>query len=195
LCLKKLSRWRNTLRKEPISVAALNSIYGLFPDPNSAERGMNALRNAGVSPSKIVVMSGVPYEQFSFGHADPPTAMPWLAVLGGLVGGTCGFLLARLTQEAYPLVTGGMPILAPWPTSIVTYELTMLGAVLTTVVTLLITTKLPNWSAKLYDPEVSNGKIMIGVVDPTDEARDDLERRLRAAGAEEIRVTGRFNSI
>jgi hypothetical protein len=176
-------------------MAALNSIYALFPGPDSAERGMNALRSAGVNPGKIVVMSGVPYEQYSFGHAEGPTAMPWLAVLGGLVGGTCGFLLASLTQEAYPLVTGGMPILAPWPTSIVTYELTMLGAVLTTVVTLLVTTRLPNWSPKLYDPEVSNGKIMIAVIDPTDEVHADLEKRLRAAGADEIKVTGRFAAI
>ena len=31
--------------------------------------------------------------------------------LGNLVGGTLGFLLARLTQQAcpYPLITGGMP--------------------------------------------------------------------------------------
>jgi hypothetical protein len=183
------------LRKGLISMGALNSIYGLFPNPDSAERGMNALRSAGVNPDKIVVMSGVPYEQYSFGHAEPPVAMPWLAVLGGLAGGTCGFLLARLTQEAYPLVTGGMPILAPWPTAIVTYELTMLGAVLATVVTLLVTTKLPNWRSKLYDPEVSNGKIMIAVLDPTDDARMDLEKRLRAAGAEEIKVTGRFAAI
>ena len=68
-------------------------------------------------------------------------------------GGTFGFLLARLTQEAYPypLITGGMPVLAAWPTGIVTYELTMLGAVVTTIVVLLISTKLPDRKPKLYD--------------------------------------------
>jgi hypothetical protein len=176
-------------------MSTLSAIYGLFPDPDSAERGMNALRSAGVNRDSIVVMSDEPFEEYSFGHAEPSVAMPWLAVLGGLSGGTGGFLLARWTQVAYPIVTGGMPIVAPFPTAIVTYELTMLGAVLTTAVTLLITAKIPKWKQELYDPEVSNGKILIGIVDPSDEARVDLENRLRGAGAEQIKVTGRFNAI
>ena len=72
---------------------------------------------------------------------------------------------------------------------IVTYELTMLGAVIATVITLLVTARLPNWGAKLYDPEISHGKILIGVVDPSDEARAELENRLRRAGAEKVKVT------
>jgi len=163
-------------------------IYGLFADPEAAERGMNALHRAEVSPRKIVVMSAEPFDDYSFSKMDHATPMPWIAAAGGLVGGTCGFLLARLTQEAYPIVTGGMPILAAWPTGIVTYELTMLGAVLTTIVTLLITTKLPNWKPKLYDPEVSNGKILIGVLDPSDAARAEIENRLRGAGAVKVKA-------
>jgi hypothetical protein len=180
------------MKRGQTNVASVTSIYGLFADPESAERGMNALRAADVRPEKIVVMSSEPFEEYAFTQSDRKTAMPWLAALGGLVGGTSGFLLARLTQEAYPLVTGGMPILALWPTGIVTYELTMMGAVLTTVITLLVTARLPNWKPKLYDPEVSHGKVLIGVIDPSDEARADLEDRLRRAGAEKIRATGRF---
>jgi hypothetical protein len=115
-------------------VPALNSIYGLFLDPDAAERGMNALRAAGVAPENILVMSAQPFDDYSFTHAGRKTVMPWLATLGGLVGGTCGFLLARYTQVAYPSITGGMPLVSPWPTAIVTYELTMFGAVMTTVI-------------------------------------------------------------
>jgi len=165
-------------------------IYGLFPDPDSAERGMNALHRAGVSPKRIVVMSSEPYDDYAFSKMDHATPMPWFAAAGGAVGGTLGFLLARLTQEAYPIVTGGMPILAAWPTGIVTYELTMLGAVLTTIVTLLITTKLPNWKSKLHDPEVSDGKILIGVLEPSDASRAEIENRLRGAGAVKVKATG-----
>jgi ActD protein len=165
-------------------------IYGLFPDPDSAERGMNALQRAGISPKRIVVMSAEPFDDYSFSRMDHATAMPWLAAAGGVVGGTLGFLLALLTQESYPIVTGGMPILAAWPTGIVTYELTMLGAVFTTIVTLLVTTKLPSWKPKLYDPEVSNGKILIGVLEPSDEVRAEIENRLRGAGAAKIKATG-----
>ena len=33
-------------------MAATNSIYGLFPGPDSAERGMNALRAMGIASEK-----------------------------------------------------------------------------------------------------------------------------------------------
>ncbi len=82
-------------------MAALNSIYGLFPGPHAAERGMNALRDAGVAPDKILVMSSEPFEEYSFAQGESRTLMPWIAVMGGLIGGTCGFSLAWFTQVAY----------------------------------------------------------------------------------------------
>ena len=182
--------WRKPMKRGQTNMANSAAIYGLFSDPGSADRALNALRLAGFGQSQIVVMSSEPFDEYSFSQADRATVMPWLAVLGGVIGGTCGYLLAAYTQEAYPLVTGGMPIVAPWPTGIITYELTMLGAVIATGITLLIATRLPNWSAKLYDPEVSNGKILIGVVDPSNEVRAHLESRLRGAGAEQVKLTG-----
>lgn len=166
-----------------------NSIYGLFSSPDSAERGVNALRAAGIARENILVMSSEPYDQYSFTHAEHKTIMPWLATFGGIVGGTLGFLLARYTQVAYSITVGNMPRVSPWPTAIVTYELTMFGAVMTTVITLVITARLGRRRPAPYDPEVSNGKILIGVVDPSDAARADLEKRLRGAGAEQVKST------
>lgn len=151
---------------------------------------MSALHRAGVSPSRIVVMASEPFEEYSFARREQATAMPLLAVCGGVVGGILGFALAWHTQTAYPLVTGGMPIVAPWPTGIVTYELTMMGAVLTTAIALLVGSRLPNWKRMLYDPEVANGKILIGVLDPSDELRVEIENRFRGAGAVKIKATG-----
>jgi hypothetical protein len=170
-------------------VSRPTAIYGLFPDPASADRAVHALQAAGVSRSKIVVMSSEPFGEYSFSQGEHPTVMPWLAVLGGVIGGASGFLLAAYTQKAYPLITGGMPIIAPWPTGIVTYELTMLGAVIATAITLLATTRLPNWGEKLYDSEISNGKILIGVLDPSEDAEAGLGDRLRGAGAEQVKVS------
>ena len=173
-------------------MSQVNSIYGLFPGPHSAERGMNALRNAGIPAEKIVVMASEPFEEYSFAQGDKSTKMGWIAVGGGVCGGLAGFWLAWFVQTTYPLLTGGMPLVAPWPTGIVTYELTMMAAVLVTVIALLVGSRLPDWSDQVYDPEVSYGKVLIGVVDPTDESRASLEERLRRAGAEKIKATGRF---
>jgi len=170
-------------------MATINSIYGLFPGPDSADRGVQMLRAAGVAQEKILVMSSEPHEEYAFTRADHKTLMPWLAALGGLTGGTCGFLLARYTQVAYPLIVGNMPLVTPFPTAIVTYELTMFGAVITTVITLIVTARLARKRPAPYDPEISHGKILIGVLDPSDAARADLERSLRQAGAEQVKTT------
>lgn len=175
-------------------MANVDAIYGLFSDPHAADRGLKQLQTAGVGPENILVMSSEPFEEYEFAHGHRRTAMPWIAALGGIVGGVGGYVLAWYTQVAYPsrIIAGGMPLVSKWPTGIVTYELTMLGAIVTTIITLLITTRLPNWDFDIYDPEVSYGKILIGVVDPAAESRTDFEGRLRNAGAEKVKGTGRF---
>jgi len=64
----------------------------------------------------------------------------------------------------------------------------MLGAILTTLVTLLITTRLPNPRPKLYDLRVSDGKILVGVLEPLESSRAGLEKLLREAGTESVVV-------
>lgn len=177
-------------------MASRDSIYGLFADPRAADRGLKTLQSAGVPSERILVMSPEPFEEYEFARADRQTSMPWLAALGGLIGGVSGYLLAWYTQVAYPshLMSGGMPLVSKWPSGIITYELTMLGAIFTTLLTLLITAKLPHWKLDVYDPEVAYGKILIGVAEPAAESRMDFEQRLRGAGAEKVKGTGRFGT-
>jgi Alternative complex III, ActD subunit len=176
----------------------MNAIYGLYPDPDSAQRALNVLERAqselGFNDRDIAVLSGEPYEEYGFGQREHKTRMPWLAALGGLVGGLCGFWFVSFTQKSYPMISGGMHLVTKWSDGIITYELTMLGAILTTLFTLLITARIPDWSGrKLYDPAISNGKILIGVTNPPEKAREELERRLRGAGAETVKEFGKLS--
>ncbi len=163
------------------------AVYGLYPDADSAQRAVDSLRSAGIGPGDLAIMSSEPFEEYEFGRIDHHTRMPWLAVLGGVLGGTAGFMLATLTQRLYPLPTGGMPIMPFWSNGIVTYELTMLGAILMTLLSLLFTARLPDWRERLYDPEISEGRILVGVVNPAQESRVELQRRLREAGALQVK--------
>lgn len=180
----------------------LNAIYGLYPDPESAQRAVDSLRESTESSdyqgapltrrlgdNQIVVVTSEPFDGYEFTQRDHHTPMPWIAVAGAVLGGLGGFWLAAFTETAYPLRTGGMPIIPLWSNGIITYELTMLGAVLATLITLLVTARLPRWNATgaVYDPRVSDGMILIGVTDPPPgDGRSDLERRLREAGAQVV---------
>jgi hypothetical protein len=88
------------------------------------------------------------------------------------------------TERAWPLVTGGMPIVAWYPNLVIIFEMTMLGAIVTTVVSLLVAAKLPRFSKSLYDPAVSDGKILVGVVGGAEAVRDALA----ASGASAVKT-------
>ena len=158
-------------------------------------RALDSLRRAraelGFAPRDIAIISSEPFEGYPFGQGvderDHQTIMPWLAALGGALGGFTGLEFATLTQNAYPLATGGMPLAPLWTNGIITYELTMLGAILTTLVTLAVSAGLPNPRAKLYDPEVSDGNILVGVIDPPDRSRPALTKLLLNAGTAKVR--------
>jgi hypothetical protein len=166
--------------------APVKAVYGLYEDPDTAQRAVNGLRSAGAAERDIVVLSSEPFEEYEFSHRDSATWLHWIAGLGGAVGLLSGYWLTSYTQLAWPLLTSGMPIVAPWPNLIVIFEMTMLGAILATVVTLFITAKLPSRLSHLYDPAVTSGYILVGVQEPA----PDLAARMTAAleGAGEGRV-------
>ena len=146
----------------------MKAVYGLYADPDAAQRAVNALRAAGVADREILVMSSEPFEEYEFSHRDKATWLHWIAGAGGASGGAFGYWLTSTTQQLWPIKTSGMPIVAGWPNAVVMFELTMLGAILATVTTLFITAKLPNRGPRLYDREVSDGYILVGVETPSD---------------------------
>ena len=56
--------------------------------------------------------------------------------------------------------------------------------ILAAVLTLLITAGLPGRRGAIYDPQVMDGKILVGVANPRDAAA--IERALAVAGAAEV---------
>ena len=158
------------------------ALYALFADPDSAQAAVNNLRQAGVADGDITVISSEPFEEHEFSHRDKPTWLFWLAGLGGVIGLVLAYLLTSTTERAWPVSTGGMPIVATWPNLIVMFELTMLGGIVATVVTLLVTAKLPRRQPPLYDREVSDGQILVGVEHPGAVPTDLLEKALDASG-------------
>ncbi|MEO8256606.1 MAG: quinol:electron acceptor oxidoreductase subunit ActD [Acidobacteriota bacterium] len=144
----------------------VKAVYALFADPDSAQRAVQSLRDAGVADRDITVISSEPFEEYEFSHRDKATWIYWIAGAGGALGLAFGFWLTTMTQRAWPLQTGGMPIVAMWPNLVVIFELTMLFAIVATVASLLVTAGLPRRRPALYDPEVSDGRILVGLQDP-----------------------------
>jgi len=157
----------------------VKAVYGLYADGQAAQQAVNRLRAAGFADREITVLSPQPMENHDFGQRDKATWMWWIACGGGLVGMATAFGLAWLTETSWPMNVGGLPIFAWWPNLIIIFELTMLGAILATVATWVVSADLGRRS-RLYDPEVSDGKILVGVENPPDSAVRELETALGA---------------
>ena len=160
----------------------MSAVYALYSTPDAAQRAVNGLRAAGIGDDRITILSSEPIEEHEFAHRDKATWMGWIAAAGGVTGLAFATWLTRMTELAWPLPTGNMPIVAWWPNLIIMFEMTMLFAILAAVITMLVTARLPGRRPALYDPDVMNGKILVGVENPRDAALVE-----RALGAGEIR--------
>ena len=158
----------------------MRAVYGLYPNGDSAQQAVNRLRAAGIVDRDITVISAQPMEDYEFGEMDKATWMWWLACLGGLIGMAVGFGLSWLTETSWPMNVGGLPTFAWWPNLIIIFELTMLGSILATVATLIVTAFLPGKGRTLYDPEVTDGQILVGVEDPPEGSIQSLQATLGA---------------
>jgi hypothetical protein len=169
----------------------MKAVYGLFPGPAAAQDAYDELQRSGASlgidGTKIVVVSSEPWDGYDFSHEHAKSPMFLYATIGGITGGILGYLLAAYTQTTYPLSTGSMPMVTSWTNGIIIYEMTMLGAIVTTLITLLVMAGLPNTRKKLTDPEIWTGKVLVGVTDPPERSRTALESAFKQAGAVSVK--------
>jgi len=161
------------------------AVYALYENGESAQRAVNALRSNGVADADIEVISSEPMEDYEFSAINHRTLIWYIASAGGFVGLLSATWLTRMTEVAWPLPTGNMPIVAWWPNLIVMLEMTMLGGILSTVATLIVAAGLGRRMPKLYDPEVTNGRILVGVGSPRDAAA--IERALASIGGGDVK--------
>ena len=158
----------------------------MYPDGPSAQQAVEGLRAAGLADRDITVLSSQPMEEYEFGQRDKKSWIWWIACGGALVGMASALGLSWLTEMSWPIDVGGLPTFAWWPNLIITFELTMLGAIVATVTTLIVTAFLGD-KGKLYDPEVSDGKILVGVENPV-QGVDQLEAVLSAPAGAQIKT-------
>jgi len=165
---------------------AKRSVLGLFTSEDAAADAMDSLKDAGYSSSEYEVLTDTPYPEGTFGEAEPVHKLfRW-----PLIGAACGFIVALVltsgTQLAYPMVTGGKPILSIPPMSIILYEGSMLGAIIFTVIGILLESRLPRLFMGAYDSRITDGYIGVTVTAEQDRA-ENAEQVLKNAGAEDIK--------
>ena len=125
-------------------------IYGVmaeFDSPSALVNAARAARERGYR--KLDAYSPFPIEELADALHLHKNKLPLLVLIGGLIGGTVGYMLQYFVAVIYyPINIGGRP-LHSWPSFIIiTFEMTILCAALAAVFGMLAANDLP----KPYHP-------------------------------------------
>ena len=160
---------------------------GTFKDVETAVKAVDNLVKAGFSERDITSLTSAPYPDGVIVKTSQRTWFRWMSLGGGIFGACAGFLLAAGTAYMYPVQTGDKPIIAYFPTGIITYELTMLFAIIGAMVGMFVEMKLPPWEEGVYDPAVGEGSIGISISVDSREKMVRAAKIMEAAGALSIK--------
>lgn len=149
-------------------------LHAAFESPKDAQDALGKLIAEGFDSNEVEIRSSIPLEGLYPPDLHVRSHVPLMAVLGGIIGGVCAFMLTSLASQAYPIETGGMPIVPLPTTAIITFEGTAIGAILTAVTTVLYECGLPLFRMKSgpLDHYISEGQIVIAALMKDNEHSD-----------------------
>ena len=127
---------------QPHARPVLHGVLGEFATPQELVTAIEQVRAAGYT--KLDAYTPFPIEEVWEALGHHKSHVPLIVLLGGMTGGLSGFFLQYwVSVIEYPLNVGGRPFNS-WPSFIpVTFECTILGAVLAAVAGVFILNGLP----------------------------------------------------
>jgi hypothetical protein len=137
------------------------TLLAIFEDIDPAANAVEKLHEMGVTDDNINVISGVPIAHKMLGRPHPHTNVSRLSLTGAAAGFMFGLFLNFGTPYLYSVPVGGQYITPIPPGLIVTFEMTMLFALLATFLGVFLDSYFPNYRPMEYVSEASDGKIAV----------------------------------
>ena len=167
---------------------AETTLLALFEDIDPASEAIDKLHDMGVTDDRLNVISGIPIPHKMLGRPHPWTNVSRLALGGAVIGFLVGLFLNFGTPMLYAVPVGGQPMTPIPPGLIITFEMTMLFALLATFLGVFLDSFFPNYRPLEYVPEISDGKICLFIkIPPEDEQK--FTDAMSQLGAEAVRPT------
>ena len=161
-----------------------------FREKEAVAAAIRALRADGLTCEDLDLFSDEPV-LLPPGVMERPSRMSLASVLGAIVFGLLATAFVFWTQHNVKLVTGGMPLFSFWATGVITYEMTMLGAIVATFAWFLRESGLGRRRDKSApSPEVDSGSICLRVRCRVEESGQMIETLRRVGGATQIERKG-----
>lgn len=160
-------------------------LLAVYADAERSRLAIATLAERGLT--RIEVFAPAPAPALLAALPQPPSPVRVFTLAGGIAGGLSGLALTSGTALAWPLITGGKPILALPAFLVIAFELAILLGALAALSGFLWSARLPRRTCgEPYDPRFSADRF--GVLVATEPERlDEARRLLEDAGAEAVR--------
>jgi len=156
-------------------------LIGEFHEKQAAVAAIRMLKANGIGSASIDLFSEEPVD-LPRGVLDRPTSMSLAGVCGAILFGAAATAFIWWAQNNYRLPTGGMPVFSFWATGVITYEMTMLGAIVAIFGWFLWESGLIRRKSPAPVPEVEPGMICLRVR-CSEQQEDIASEQLIEAGA------------
>lgn len=181
----------------PSVTVAKQTLHGLVASFDDEEQLLTACRIAyRAGYREMDAYTPVPVEGLAKALGKKPTKIPLIILLGGIVGGSTGYFMQWFSMVYdYPFNIGGRPFHS-WPMFIpITFELTVLFAAVSGVLSMLLLNGLPRYHHPIFKAvgieraTLDRFFLCIESTDPRwdlDETRNFLEATLRSHHVVEV---------
>jgi hypothetical protein len=163
-------------------------VLGIYSYLDAAIETVRKLKEAGYE--NLRVFSPFPHHDIEQELKKKESIVRFFTLIGGTLGAICGIGFTVLTSLDWPIMVSAKPIVSMPPYMIIVFELTVLLGALSTLVGLLINSRLRrNAPVAMYDPRFSEDKFGVLVACSRENVRK-VEDILKSSGAEEIKFEG-----
>jgi hypothetical protein len=133
---------------------ARNRIYGLAAEFKRAEDLVAASRRAAASGYReFEAYSPFPIDELAEAIGFREAWVPLATLLGGIAGAAVGYGMQVYTNLDFPIDIGGRPLIAPPAFALITFEVMVLFAVISSVASMLLLNRLPKLHHPLFEIE------------------------------------------
>ena len=162
---------------------------GLFDSVEMAASAAQALSPRFVPEGRVTTISPVALPDGAVVTDRRPIRFPWVVAAFWFFGAAAGLGLTAYTFYRYPMITAGKPIFTIPPAIIVTYEMSMLAALLATLVGAFLSIGLGRFrTKKVFDPKIHEGKIALCAAVESETQERGVLQAMRDAGGTDVRT-------
>jgi hypothetical protein len=170
----------------------LSDVFGLLAEFNKPETLIDATRKAlGAGYRHMDAYTPFPIEGLAETLGFNEQRVPWLTLAGAVFGAALGFGMQVFTNIDFPIDIGGRPLIAIPAFLLIVFELSVLCAVLFSIVGMLLLNHLPRLNHPLFGVEIfhlaSADKFFL-VIFGDDPKFDERETRSFLAGLAPVHI-------